>query len=542
MQTQPSTIPQNRTSQGHITIKSDSTTATAGGWTSEEDTEERLIKLGEHIKWEFCLNPIDDDSGNEAQAVVSSENNAKIEKFVQNLFRVVKYVHDACSHLSKRLSVISKDNPNQRGVFTILQRVLYIIYELDIVSMKKSDSITKILQAYRTLRKQQQQQQHTWTSSNVVTPTPLRADSMPRTRGRIGIGATRAATSAQSAEDSTKWAAVKAPICVNGTHTSPQLSPQTGPQQQQFQMKTRQSFLGQRPARPPSASPNTAPKLTSPHTQQVAPPTSPLSPSSQSQQFQQFQQPQQMPPLMHLSQGPPPPQSLQLPTSPKSPPSKHQEAEGEDKGMPELDKLAEWFSAKYPGMCYARVLFPAKSCVLSGFIQFCLNVLGDRVVGFSEGFRSHLAYVRGLTFGFFYLFTADCAQDREELGILGTQAGFQMPPESTAMGLWTRAEPWISSIPFTPVCEGRYYECTTALFDDVPPMNGLGLNTSTTVARFKSNIHQLLAEAVLPSESDFTAFLGGVTNILQDINVTNKQTSIHLKRVHFFKIEPKTSR
>lgn len=474
------------------------------GKEKEEDVEENLIKLGEQIKWEFCLNPIDENSANDPQIVFSDENNTKIEKFVQNLFRVVKYVHNACQYFSGHLSAITKDSKYQHSIYVSLSRVLYIIYELDVISMKKSDSLVKIIQIYKSHRKQQQQKQqqqqqqrqHTWATPTLLNPTPVRAEFSTRSRSRIDIGATRNNTNVTPNLEPTQ---IKSPICVKSTQQSPQavqpqLSPkfcQSQPSSQGYQpqptIKRRQTLIGQRLAQPANTSPSVVATQVSPRPKQIISPP------------------------------------LQLnPPRARSPVNKSPDKENEDKGMAELDKLTEWFSAKYPGMCYTRSLFASTSYALNGFIQFCLNVLGDKVMGFSEGFKSQLVYIRGLTFGFFYLFTADCAKERDTMGILsvqGSQEDFYMPQEGIAMNLWMRAEPWISSVPFTPICEGRYNECTTAIFEGVPAMSSLVLNVNTITTRFKASIHQLSAEAVLLESNDITAFLNNVTNVLQYISV-----------------------
>lgn len=508
-----------------------------------------LILLGDRIKWEFCLNPIDDNNINNAQPVLSTDNNANVDRFVQDLFRIVKYVHDLCHNLSGRLSALEKDSKHQRGTYLMLLRALYIIYELDVISMKKSDALIKTIQSYKT-RKKHQQQLHAWTSSAPLLPTPAKRDPSQKPRSKIDIGATRSTGGVSPATDAgAKWTAVKTPIHIGSGQTSPMLM--SSGSAQQSQTKPRRPLMGHHPSDSMGSSPIPDATATTPSTPPTLPrflsqSTHPHKPGSQlpylSLQQTQARQQTSQPPNFPVQTSPhspstspksqqtiSPPQEpmsppLQLSPSQKSPQNRTQESENENKGMAELDNLIDWFSARYPGLCYARSLFPEDSHVLNGFIQFCLNILGDKVMSFSEGFKSHLTYIRGLTFGFFFLFTAECAQERDELGISydqSTQEATHMLPDGIAMSLWSRAEPWISSIPFTPICEGRYNEYTTALFDTIPALSNLVTNINAFVTRFKSDVRTLFAEAILPGPLDFTAFFNTIPYMTQDIYVNH---------------------
>lgn len=522
-----------------------------GGSGGGRDNDDMLISLGDRIKWEFCLNPIDDNNINNAQPVLSTDNNANVDKFVQDLFRIVKYVHDLCHNLSGRLSALEKDSKHQRGTYLMLLRALYIIYELDVISMKKSDALIKTIQSYKT-RKKQRQQLHAWTSSAPLLPTPAKRDPSQKPRSKIDIGATRSTGVPPATDAGAKWTAVKTPIHTGSAQTSPILM--SSGSAQQSQTKPRRTLMGHYPSDSMGSSPipdTTTTTTTTPTLPRFQPQTThPHKPGSQLPQLslQQTQARQQasQPPNFPLQTSPHSPSTspktqqtispLQEPISPplqlspqqKSPQSRTQESENENKGMAELDNLIDWFSARYPGMCYARSLFPEDSHVLNGFIQFCLNILGDRVMSFSDGFKSHLTYVRGLTFGFFFLFTAECAQERDELGIAydqSTQEATHMLPDGIATGLWSRAEPWISSIPFTPICEGRYNEYSTALFDTIPALSSLVPNINAFVTRFKSDVRSLFAEAILPGPIDFTTFFNTIPYIAQGIYVNHAYLS-----------------
>lgn len=486
---------------------------------SEAETDARkLLALGERIKWELCLNSVDEcPSG--AHVATDGENGLAVERFVLALFQAVKFVRDICAHLSRQLSAVNKDAKYQHGVYVNLLKALYTIYELDVIALKKSEAFVRVIQAYRAFDKLPGTKG--WTSSSSPHTTHLRSDlsSGRRSRVKLGIGAARNGVSNVQQEQQ----ATSPRLTHSNTTPPPQSPPPPLPQQQQ------EPSSEERPKWTSSKSPNFQHTKDSQSASQLGPF---LSAGRERTAFLGQQNPRSNPTT-------PRPMSSALPQQCADRTPQQRQTSPESEGISELDNLTEWYSAKYPGLCYARLLFPKQSFLLSGFITFCMNALGDRVVNLSDGYRTQLLYVRGLTFGFFYLFTADCSQEREDVGLVRDQNGslLHMQPSSLAQSLWERAEPWIAAMPFTPVCEGRYYECTTALFDDIPSMSHLALNTNTVVTRFKASLSQISAEAVLPGTSDFNSFFSNITLIAQDISVglqKKSQSTYHATLSFFF--------